>query len=259
MPTTDANGSFTIPGGYGCPQSNSQVYLIAQGGQVGANAANPNLALMSALGSCSNLNSSPLVVNEVTTVVSAAALAPFASNDILTGNKSYQNIGASSTNAAGLANAFASVTNMLDLSTGQALFTVPAGDAVVPYVQINTLADALNACTTTSGGSTGDGTPCGTLFANNGDLGPSSPSYVGPVIDTLQAAFNIAQHPNSGLGYSYAPSGLFLLATPGSPFQPILSKAPNDWSLALNYRSGGGLSSSSAVSFLAVDASEISG
>ncbi len=71
----------------------------------GTNDVNPNLALMTALGSCGGIGSGSVVVNEVTTVASVWPLAPFAANDPLTGNKSYLYIGTSSGNAAGLANA----------------------------------------------------------------------------------------------------------------------------------------------------------
>jgi hypothetical protein len=71
--TTDKNGSFTVPAGYTCPASTSQMYLVATGGKVGTNAANPNLSMMTVLGSCSGLGSSAVIVNEVTTVASAWA------------------------------------------------------------------------------------------------------------------------------------------------------------------------------------------
>ncbi len=83
------------------------------------------------------------------------------------------------------------------------------------------------------------------------------PSSIAPS-DTLQAAFNIAQHPVTNYGYTLdtqvnAPP-LMGLATPASPFQPILSAKPNDWSVSLNFVNGGGLSSTSAVGSLAIDA-----
>jgi hypothetical protein len=46
---SDAKGNFTMPGGYSCPKPDSQMYLVATGGHVGANDPNPNLALMTAL------------------------------------------------------------------------------------------------------------------------------------------------------------------------------------------------------------------
>jgi len=252
---TDKSGSFTVPAGYTCPSSASQMYLVAIGGKAGTNSANPNLSLMTALGSCNGLGSSPVIVNEVTTVASAWATAPFGANDALSGNNTYLYLGASSGNLTGLANAFAAVNNLVDISTGQARFVTPAGNAAVPYVEINTLADALNACTATSGGVEGDGSACGVLFAATDLLGTGS--YSGSIApsDTLQAAYNIAQHLITNYGYSLDPSGSLLgLATANSPFQPILAALPNDWSISLNYTGGGGLTKTSTVGSFAVDA-----
>jgi len=256
--TTDSNGNFTVLAGYDCPQPNSQMYLVATDGHVGANGTNQNLSLMTALGSCSALSSSPVVVNEVTSVASAYATAPFASNDALTGKSSYLYLGTSSTNVTGLANAFASVNNLVDITTGQARYMVPAGNAAVPYLQINTLADVLNACAASSGGVYGDGSACSTVFTYTAVLQqnslPTSFFAFAPA-DTLQAMFNIAQHPVSAYGYQLVRANSPLgLATGASPFQPILTALPNDWSLSLNYTGGGGLPAVSGVGSFAVDA-----
>ncbi len=250
----DSHGNFTVTGGYNCPAPNRQMYLVATGGTVVPNTTNPNLALMTALGSCGNLSSSPVVLNEATTIASAWATAPFAANDALNGNLSYLYIGTSSGNSAGLANAFASVNNLVDISTGKVRYSVPAGNAVVPYVEINTLADILNSCAATTGGVEGDGSACSVLFTATDLLGTGTyASSIAPS-DTLQAAFNLAQHPVTNYGYSLDPNfALFGLATATSPLQPILAKQPNDWSVSLNYTSGGGLSSASAVGSFAVD------
>jgi hypothetical protein len=254
--TTDKGGNFTVPAGYTCPSPGSQMYLVATGGQAGANAANPNLSLMTALGSCNALGSSTVVINEVTTVGSAWATSSFAANDALNGNSSYLYLGTSSGNLVGLANAFAAVNNLVDITTGQARFWTPAGNSVVPFVKINTLANFLNACTVTSGSVEGDGSPCSVLFTAADTLGTGSfPGSIAPS-DTLQAAFNIAQHPQSDGGYSLDRlNKLSTLATPGSPFQPILAAAPSDWSVSLSYTSGGGLSGASTVGSFAIDAS----
>src|SRR5271166_3932823 len=79
--TTDSNGNFSITGDWSCPAApGDQVYVLATGGNPGngGGQTNPNLALMSALGPCENLNSSSFIwVNEVATVASAYALAQF--------------------------------------------------------------------------------------------------------------------------------------------------------------------------------------
>ncbi len=251
---TAKDGSFTIPSGYSCLQPDSQMYLVATGGKVGTNDPNPNLALMTALGSCDTLSSNSVSINEVTTVASAYATAQFAADDALTGNSSYLYLGSSATNRAGLAYAFAAANNLVDVSTGKARFLVPAENAIVPYVQINTFADFLNACAATSGGALGDGSACGDLFITANTLGTGTyPSSIAPA-DTLQAAFNIAQHPVSNYNYNLnnLPQ-LFSLATSGSPFQPVLTSQPNDWSISLHYTGGGGLSPASTVGSLAID------
>ena len=263
--TTDASGHFSIAGGYICPSPNSQVYLVALAGAVGGNGPNPNLGLMTALGACGTLSSSPVVLNEVTTVASAWPLAPFEANDSLTGNSSYLNLGTSSGNATGLANAFATVNNLVDITTGHALFNVPAGNAAVPYAEINTLADALYTCTNSSGGSEGDGSACGTFFLDADPLSGANDQIYHPTppTDTLQAAMNIAQHPvppeqGSDFGYQIALSDgtgtIFYLPSVSSPFQPILNINSSvldedftDASFSLNYAAPGGAGSALAL------------
>jgi hypothetical protein len=261
--TTDAKGNFTIAAGYGCPQAASQMYLVAIGGTVGKNAPNSALAMMTALGSCGELSSTPVAINEVTTVASAWALAPFAANPLTTGLSSYLNIGSSSSNSAGLANAFSTVNNLVNIATGQAQFAVPAGNAAVPYAEIDTLADILNTCTASGGGEAGDGTACGNLlsWANPYRNFETQTVYSGVPTDTLQAAFEIAQNPDfSGSGPSSVSASidgadLFAMVAPGAPFQPVLNVLPTDYSLALNFTGGGGLSSASGTNSLGLDAS----
>jgi streptogramin lyase len=242
------------------------MYLVTSGGQAGTNAVNPNLVLMAALGPCDTLSSSPVVVNEVTTFASAWAVSPFAANPLTTGLTSYLNIGSSRSNTAGLANAFAAVNNLVNLTAGQALFTVPAGNAVVPYGEINSLADILNACAVTGGGTAGDGSACGDLFTDaNPYTSVTGTVYSGIPTDTLQAVMEIVQNPacngQGGLSYSINCSGnsvdtpaLFSFLSLNSPFQPIQTAAPNDLSLSLNFTSGGGLTGTSGADFFALDA-----
>jgi sugar lactone lactonase YvrE len=253
--TTDNNGKFTLSGGYTCPQASSEVYLVASGGKVGTNGNNPNLTLMTALGPCGALSSSPVVVNEVTTVASAWALANFEVNDPLTGNSSYLNLGTSSGNTTGLASAFAAVNNLVDITTGTALFVVPAGNAAVPYAEINTIADVLNTCTSTGGGVEGDGSACGNLFSHADPLTGGPILNPTPPADTLQAAINIAQHPDGQFGYAITAPAIFSLLGTSQPFQPVLNAQPNDFSISLNYTGGGGLTASSSANFFALDGS----
>ena len=115
--TTDAAGSFTITGDYTCPTASTQVYIVATGGNPGLSPGTNNaaLAMMAALGPCGNLTSSTFIfIDEVTTVASVYALAPFMSAG--GGTK----LGTSSTNAKGLANAFATVNNLVNTAKGTA-------------------------------------------------------------------------------------------------------------------------------------------
>jgi hypothetical protein len=259
--TSDSSGNFKIPAGYVCPALTNQVYLVALGGQVGTSGANPNLGLMTALGSCGNLSSTPIVINEITTVASATALATFSADNVQTGELSYLYVGSSSANSTvGLANAFASVNNLVDITTGQPKFWTIAGNAAVPYVEINTLADALNACAVTAGGSAGDGTVCGSLFTYTNPLSTKYPALA--PTNTLQAIFDLLKPPPPTVTYPFADASVFVLASLSSPYQPILSSAPRQgtgWSIALNYTSGGGGggsgSTASGSSALAIDAS----
>lgn len=255
--TTDSSGSFVIPAGYACPASTSQVYLVSLGGQTGTSGSNANLGLMTALGSCGSLSSTQVVINEVTSVASATALAPFSADNIQTGELSYLYIGSSSANATvGLVNAFASVQNLVDITTGKPKYWTVAGNANVPYVEINTLADALNACAVTTGGSAGDSTVCGNLFTATNPLSGLYPAFA--PTDTLQAIFDLMKPPSASVQNQLAPASIYGLASLSSPYQPILSSAPDEWSISLNYTTGGGLggsgSTASGSSALAVDA-----
>jgi hypothetical protein len=255
--TTDSAGNFTLPAGYICPKASSEVYLVATGGRAGTNAANPNLSLMTALGPCSNLSSGKVYINEVTTIGSAWPLAPFATNNPITGAEGYLNIGTSITNTTGLANAFAAVNNLVNIATGQARFTVPAGNGAVPYAEINTLADILNTCTASAGGAYDDGSACGTLFYESAPLGLGGTYTATAPTDTVQAALNLAQHPfggSSDFGYNNKIANLYGLVTPGSPFQPILASTPNDFSISMNFTAAGGLTGTSGADHFALDA-----
>jgi hypothetical protein len=262
--TTDATGSFTISGGYSCPQTASEMYLVAVGGDPGVGSSNQSLAMMTALGPCGALSASPVVIDEVTTVGSAWALSPFAANPLKTGLNPYLNIGSSSTNVVGLANAFSAANNLVDISTGQARYAVPAGNATVPYAEIDLLANILNACTATKGGQASDGSVCGALFtsANPYRNFLTKTLYSGIPTDTLQAAFEIAQNPDFSEGggpnsavASIDGGDLFSLASPSSPYQPSIAALPYDYSISLHFTSGGGLSANSGSNSLALDAS----
>ncbi len=214
--TTDTNGGFTITGLYTCPSGASQMYLVATGGDAGAG-TNSSLALMAALGTCSNLSSSThVVINEVTTVAAVYALAPFMATNAATPGGS---LGASSTNSQGITQAFATANNLVDTSAGAASGASLPTSATVPVAELNSLADIIAPCVN-SNGSSGE---CSTLFADATPSGGSAPQ------NTIDALFDIAQNPSNNV------TALNNLVTGTAPFRPTLSSAPNDWSMAINY------------------------
>jgi hypothetical protein len=226
--TTDANGNWAISGDWSCPSSPSPSYLyvLALGGNPGGSNANPNIALLAALGPCSGVTSSTyVVVNELTTVASVWALSPF-----MTGAT---NIGSSATNQSGLGNAFAAVNSVANIATGTAPGTALPTGATLPIAKINALADILASCVNSTGGTAGDSSPCGNLFS------ATTVNSVAPT-NTVAAALNIAQHPAANV------SALFALQPASPPFLPNLVGAPNDFTIAINY-TGGGLNAPTAI------------
>jgi hypothetical protein len=252
--TTASDGSFAIPGGYACPSLNSLLFLVATGGQPGGSqgATNKQLGLMTAIGPCSNLSGSvSLVVNEVTTVASVYALAPFTAAD-------YAHIGSSSTNYNngpnpsnatnynnGLANAFATVNNLVDITSGTALPVTPAGNGTPPQSEINTIADAINTCAASAGGLPGDGSSCDAFFqaSNVNPPGGGGSTTANAPTSILQAVLELAKVPSTNrLTGDVSGTPLYnLLTSPtfNPPFMPILTAAPYDWSIAISYTGGG--------------------
>lgn len=227
--TTGANGAWSITSDYTCPTPSSQVYLLALGGNPGLTLGTNNaaLALIAAVGSCSSLTGSTFIdINEITTIASAYALSPFTDFATL-------NVGSTSTNSLGLTNAFATVGNLVDRSTGLARTQTPNSLGFVPQAEIDSLANILSICVNSDGVTGG----CPSLFAAATPSGGTAPA------NTLQVALNIARNPASQV------TTLFnLQPANGAPFQPILPAAfnpftgtstgvPNDWTLAVVYAS----------------------
>ncbi len=218
---TDSMGGFNITGEWSCPNATDQVYILALTGNPGLASGTDNtaMALMAALGTCSSLALTYpyIVIDEVTTVASVWALRPFMIDAT--------HIGASASNAAGLANAFAQVPNVVDIATGLGLDKTTAGNGTIPRSKINTLADLLAPCVNSASGAS---TACGSLFSAATPLGKTQAA------DTITAALYIAQNPDHEV------STLFRLLTASAPFQPQLASAPKDWMLFVTF-SGGGL------------------
>jgi hypothetical protein len=231
--TTGNDGSFTVS--YSCPVADAgdELYLVATGGSTTSGANNSGLALMTALGSCnaSTFPISSVVVNEVSTVASAYALAQFSTN-AASGSHGIL-VGTSTGNYIGLYSAMKTVNNLYNSTTGEARSITPSyaanggtsgsnlNSSYVPQARIQTLANILNSCVGTNTGS------CGTLF------NAATPSVGSSPTDTLQAILNIARNPGSSV------SNLFALQPSQTAFQPALNSAPTDWTIALTYTGGG--------------------
>ena len=220
--TTGAGGRFSITGDYTCTL-NSEVYLYSVGGDSGSG-ANSAAGLLAA-GNCPSGGSFPswlyIVMNEVSTIATAYAMAGFATDAL--------HISSSGTALAqtGIFNADANALNLENLSTGAALATTPAGNGTVPQATINTLANILASCVN----STGPGSSaCSTLFADAESGGSTGTAPT----DTATAAINMAHNPVANIAALYA------LSTATPPFAPALTAQPNDFTIAIVINGGAG-------------------
>lgn len=213
--STDSNGNFGLTGLYTCPSSGSLMYVTATGGNPGASHSNSALALMTTLGTCGSLSSSTrIMIDERTTVAAVAALAPFMTSSAA--------IGSSAIDAQGLSAAFSLASAYANPGTGQIPGPSLPANAAAPLTLINTLADVVAACINSEGGTAGDGSPCGVLFANTTAAGGTAPS------NTISALLNVMRDPLNNVAELYS------LASPSAPFQPQLGSAPADWTVSLS-------------------------
>ena len=211
---TDGGGNFDITGAYSCSAA-TQVYIVATGGNAGSG-SNSAISLAAALGPCSSLNSGTyIVIDEVTTIAAAYALAPFASDAV--------HIGATGSNPSGLVGAFSNAALLANTSVGSAGGANLSPGVTVPLAEINTLADIVASCVNTTGPSSA---ACTTLLGATG------------ASDTFGASLAIARSPGAG-----AITSLYSLSVPTAPFQPTLTggTAPNDFTVAVSSSGGGTL------------------
>jgi len=229
--TSGADGSFSFSSKtYSCP-AGAYAYIQAVGGNPGlktAPASSP-IDLVAAIGPCSGLTkSTPVTVNELTTVAAAYALAGFA-------NTAQFGFVTSSTNTSGLGHAFLNAANLVNVGNGTANATTVSGSGIVPTAVINTLGDILQSCVNTDPAASN---VCGNLYAA---ATPPSATGLSAPTDTWYAALDIAKYPAA------APSTLFSLVSSSPAFVPALGGAPADWTVGVSY---GGLS---GVYELAID------
>jgi len=251
--TSGAGGTFNFPANSCTP--NTEVYATAAGGNSGSG-TNLNSLLVAALGDCSNISSSTTVyISEMTTVAAAYALGNFTSISG-SGASTVVTIGGPSTNsaqtgsctgtgssmtcsAAGLRHAFAnalnlasSVTTTAGAPTGLAYSVTPSNpDGVVPATLLNTIADIVQACVNSTGGTSGDSSSCGNLFLNTTPPTTTTTSPITPT-NTLQAMINLAKAPTMTASQITA---LYALSSSSAYFQPNLTTAPHDFSVAIYY------------------------
>jgi hypothetical protein len=231
--TTAADGSFSFPHTYTCPSPSSLLYLTASGGNPGLGANNSAIMLVAPLGACGSLTDSTFInVNEVTTAAAAIALGQFFTPTF--GSSSTDSFGTSSTNSVGLANAFATVNSLVDISTGAAVtsatltnngFTITTAPESAKF---NTIANILAACVNSDGSGT---SPCQTtLFPDVTPAGGTAPT------DTLQAAVYMSLNPasNNSAGSSANLTALYGLQTATAPFVGVATQ-PTDWTVGIQY------------------------
>jgi len=219
---TGATGLFSLVGDYTCTPG-AEIYVLAVGGNpgLGQGLSNPALELMNTLGPCPASGyftsaQKSVTVNEVTTVATAYALAGFMTDG------SHLSSSATTPASNGVANAFTTVSNLININAGTAN-SVSSGNGAVPQAEIDTLADILVSCTQTTGSVVASpATPCYNLFnATNTGTMPTN---------TVQAILNIAHSPANNV------STLFQLAG-NATYTPTLNSAPNDWTIGITYSS----------------------
>ncbi len=221
---TDSSGNFSISSAVACPAS-TQAYLYIVGGnpQTGTGSTNNSaIGLLAPLGACSSSSTvSPpttyVVTNEVTTAVTAYALAGFASSPT---QISYPGTHSLAVTAA--KNAMATALNIVNLGTGQVSSATQNAAAQVPAAKLNTVANALASCVNSAGASSPG---CSSLFTDTQSATSSDTAAV--AINLAKAPF-LSKNPNANL---------FALGTAtGAPFTPALGSAPKDWTLGLQYQ-----------------------
>ncbi len=239
---SDGTGGFTITGFITnfttiCA-ANPQVYVTAVGGNPGAG-SNSSLALMAAIGNCSNLTTSThIAINEATTVAAVWALQQFfgvsegAVPNASTGTPGENIVTAGTTQSnAGMVNAFLTANQLVNYTAGA---VTANSSATIEGDKLYAIANVLAACVNSNG--TGD---CPGLFSA---VTPAGSIFPG---DTIQAALYMAQNPTYNVATVYA------LQSSTPPFASKLASAPFDWSLAITYSGA----SFNLPNYLASDAS----
>jgi hypothetical protein len=238
---------------FSCPSNDPIVYVVARGGNTlnnhDSSINNTAAAFLGVFGVCSQINASSFIaLSEVTTVGSMVALQQYF-------NPVTESIGADGIGMAKLAliNTMMTISNLVDTTTGTAVTSKTVNGVssvavtVTPQTQkINALANIIASCINNASASA---TACSQLFTNATppDTSVTSRPYKTPAFaqatDVLQALYYILTNPTNGSPTNK--QNIFnLIPTVGSAFQPTLTSAPSDWTVAVKYSStstcGGG-------------------
>jgi hypothetical protein len=226
--TAAVTGAFSFPNANvpaNC-QAGPYAYITASGGDPTAattNNVNTGILLVGMIGPCTTTGANTsVVINELTTVAAAYALGNFA-----TDTSGTVKIGASSTNAQGLADAVANAGLLVNISTGSA--NPSTASVALPGNLINALGNSLVACVNSTSSGSNLSTSCANLYSYT----TPPPSGTAPA-DVFQAAMNMAKYPGNNV------SNILSLAGSTPPFQPTLnygsgSSVQNDLTLGISY------------------------
>jgi len=236
---------------YVCPSSTTLLYIIASGGNTLNTGTNNNAAavFLAAVGACGTSASAFIDITEGTSAGSIWALQQYINPGTSTPGSA--SVGSPSTIQAklGLANAFATVANLVSVSTGTPIvsttqtgtgvnLTTTATVTITPEAgKLNTIANILAACVNNA---TSSATNCTTLFSNappplQSTTSQPSASFPTTPVDTLQAAYYMATNPTNGSTTALA--NLAALSSATAPFQPTVAATPTDWTMGIAYSS----------------------
>jgi streptogramin lyase len=205
------------------PAPGAVLYLVATGGNVGG-VTNSAIKLVAMLGEAGPSPKEPFphnliqaTVNELTTVAAAYVLSNYIDPPVpLYPNNCDHEYSICDISPAFLTSAIVSIPNLVDVNTG-ALGSVIDNGNNDPR-RLDTLANALANCVRGNAGA------CTSLF-DAANLPTASTDTFGAIVNINKSPAN---HVNS----------IFALGSTG-PYLPILTAAPSDWTLALNFAGGG--------------------
>jgi len=255
---TGAGGAFSFSGTETACPNGQQAYIVSVGGHTGTNAANTAAVLMAAIGPCSGLtegaSGTTVIIDEPTTIAAAYALSGFmtvsgttvnisapANNNAATAACTVVSNATTTCKASGLAHAFLNAKNLVNSTTGVANTTISTGStitATVPQLLINTLANSVEACINSAGSTS---SACSTVLGYSA-YATLNPNITTPPTNTLQALQYLALYPVEAASPTSNPpapaastTAFFNVANSNAYYNPALTSAPLDYTIAINY------------------------